>query len=76
MNKHLLRGDQLIQCYLDSKNHNDNWVTLSYVTSYYYMNRSWQLAKSCTGLGNAKDSERFIKKQLGTIYIQTGMEHL
>lgn len=53
MNKHLLRGDKLIQCYLDSKNPNDNWITLSYATSYYYMNRSWQLAKSRIGLGNA-----------------------
>jgi cellulose synthase/poly-beta-1,6-N-acetylglucosamine synthase-like glycosyltransferase len=53
MNKHLLKGDRLIQCYLDSKNPDDNWVTLSYATSYYYMNRSWQLAKSRLGLGNA-----------------------
>lgn len=53
MNNHLLNGDKLIQCYLDTKNPNDNWVTLSYATSYYYMNRSWQLAKSKLGLGNA-----------------------
>ncbi|MCU9613204.1 glycosyltransferase [Caldibacillus lycopersici] len=53
MNNHLQRGDRLIQCYLDSKNPNDNWVTLSYATTYYYMNRSWQLAKSRLGLGNA-----------------------
>lgn len=53
MNKHLLEGHKLIQCYLDTKNPNDNWVTLGYATSYYYMNRSWQLAKSRLGLGNA-----------------------
>ncbi|WP_078543541.1 glycosyltransferase family 2 protein [Litchfieldia alkalitelluris] len=53
MNNHLLKGDKLIQSYLDSKNPGDNWVTLSYATSYYYMNRSWQLAKSRLGLGNA-----------------------
>ncbi len=53
MNNHLLHGDKLIQCYLDSKNPDDNWVTLSYATSYYYMNRSWQLGKSRLGLGNA-----------------------
>lgn len=53
MNNHLLNGERLIQCYLDSKNPNDNWITLSYATSYYYMNRSWQLAKSRLGLGNA-----------------------
>ncbi|MBH9967975.1 glycosyltransferase [[Bacillus] enclensis] len=53
MNNQLLKGDRLIQCYLDSKNPDDNWVTLSYATSYYYMNRSWQLGKSRLGLGNA-----------------------
>ncbi|WAA13330.1 glycosyltransferase family 2 protein [Fervidibacillus halotolerans] len=53
MNNHLIQGDQLIQCYLDTKNPQDNWVTLSYATTYYYMNRSWQLAKSRLGLGNA-----------------------
>ncbi len=53
MNNHLMNGDRLIQCYLDSKNPDDNWVTLSYATSYYYMNRSWQLAKSKLGLPNA-----------------------
>ena len=53
MNNHLLNGDRLIQCYLDTKNPDDNWITLSYATSYYYMNRSWQLAKSKLGLGNA-----------------------
>lgn len=53
MNKSLMSGDQLIQCYLDSKNPVDNWITMSYATSYYFMNRSWQLAKSKLGLGNA-----------------------
>lgn len=53
MNNHLINGDRLIQCYLDTKNPNDNWVTLSYATSYYFMNRSWQLSKSRLGLGNA-----------------------
>lgn len=53
MNNQIVKGDRLIQCYLDSKNPNDNWITLSYATSYYYMNRSWQLAKSRLKLGNA-----------------------
>lgn len=53
MNNHLMNGDKLIQCYLDSKNPDDNWVSLSYAASYYYMNRSWQLAKSRLGIGNA-----------------------
>lgn len=53
MNNHLLHGERLIQCFLDTKNPNDNWVTLAYATSYYYMNRAWQLAKYRLGLGNA-----------------------
>ncbi|GAB6440412.1 MULTISPECIES: glycosyltransferase family 2 protein [Bacillus cereus group] len=53
MNNHLMNGDKLVQCYLDSKNPDDNWVSLSYAASYYYMNRSWQLAKYRLGLGNA-----------------------
>lgn len=53
MNNHLMVGHRLIQAYLDTKNPDDNWVTLSYASSYYYMNRSWQLAKSRIGLGNA-----------------------
>lgn len=53
MNNLLCEGHQLVQCYLDSKNPNDNWQTLAYATAYYYMNRSWQLAKSRLGLGNA-----------------------
>lgn len=53
MNNHLLNGEKLIQCYLDSKNPDDNWITLGYTTSFYYMNRSWQLAKSRLGLSNS-----------------------
>lgn len=53
MNKHLIEGHRLIQCYLDSKNPNDNWISLGYSASYYFMNRSWQLAKSRLRLGNA-----------------------
>jgi len=53
MNNHLLKGEKLIQCYLDSKNPADNLMTLGYAASYYYMNRTWQLAKYRLGLGNA-----------------------
>jgi cellulose synthase/poly-beta-1,6-N-acetylglucosamine synthase-like glycosyltransferase len=53
MNNHLLKGERLIQCYLDSKNHNDTWVTNAYSMAYFYMNRSWQLAKYRLKLGNA-----------------------
>jgi len=53
MNNHLLKGEKLIQCYLDTKNPNDNFITLGYAASYFYMNRAWQLAKYKIGLGNA-----------------------
>ena len=53
MNNHLSAGEKLIQCYLDSKNPNDNVIATGYAASYYFMNRSWQLAKYRIGLGNA-----------------------
>lgn len=53
MNNHLIAGHRVIQCYLDTKNPRDNFITVSYAVSYYMMNRSWQLAKSRLGLGNA-----------------------
>jgi cellulose synthase/poly-beta-1,6-N-acetylglucosamine synthase-like glycosyltransferase len=53
MNAHMLAGQRVIQCYLDTKNPKDNFITLGYAVSYYMMNRSWQLAKSRLGLGNA-----------------------
>lgn len=53
MNNHLERGDNIIQTYLDSKNPSDNWISLAYSTSFYYINRSWQLARERLGLGNA-----------------------
>ena len=51
MNKHLSAGQQLVQCYLDTKNPKDNWVSLSFATNFYYMNRSYQLARTHWKLG-------------------------
>ncbi|MCL2403441.1 MAG: glycosyltransferase, partial [Coriobacteriia bacterium] len=53
MNDQLLNGERVIQCYLDSKNPTDNHITLGYAATYFYMNRSWQLAKYRLGLHNA-----------------------
>jgi cellulose synthase/poly-beta-1,6-N-acetylglucosamine synthase-like glycosyltransferase len=53
MNNHLLNGDKLVQCYIDSKNPNDNFITLGYATSFFYINRSWQLARYRLGFGNS-----------------------
>ncbi|WP_243290535.1 glycosyltransferase family 2 protein [Bacillus sp. FJAT-47783] len=52
MNNHFIKGDKIIQCYLDSKNANDNWVSLSYSTSFVFANRFMQLAKTRLGLSN------------------------
>ncbi|TCP28977.1 cellulose synthase/poly-beta-1,6-N-acetylglucosamine synthase-like glycosyltransferase [Scopulibacillus darangshiensis] len=52
MNKHFLKGDKVVQCFLDSKNPEDNWVTLAYSTSFYFANRFFQLAKTRLGLSN------------------------
>lgn len=52
MNNHMLNGERVIQGYLDSKNANDNFISLGYAASYYYMNRSWQLSKYRIGLSN------------------------
>ncbi|MDD3363909.1 MAG: glycosyltransferase family 2 protein [Syntrophomonas sp.] len=53
MNSKLKKGFRSIQGYLDTKNPNDSWVTASYATAYWSMNRMWQLARFNKGLSNA-----------------------
>lgn len=53
MNSKLKKGYRSIQGYLDTKNPNDSWVTASYATAYWSMNRMWQLARYNKGLSNA-----------------------
>jgi len=53
MNSKLKKGFRSIQGYLDTKNPNDSWVTASYATAYWSMNRMWQLARYNKGLSNA-----------------------
>lgn len=50
MNAHLLRGEKIIQGYLDTKNANDTWITKSIYISYILTNRFWQLSKYNLGL--------------------------
>ncbi|GAK41964.1 putative glycosyl transferase [Paenibacillus sp. TCA20] len=52
MNNHLCAGEKIVQCYIDTKNPTDNFVTIAFDTSFRVMNRSWQLAKSRLGLSN------------------------
>lgn len=53
MNNELLDGHKVMQCYLDTKNPDDNWITLSYALSYWIMNRAFQLARKRLGLSAA-----------------------
>lgn len=53
MNSKLKQGCRSIQGYLDIKNPNDSWVSASYATAYWSMNRMWQLARYNKGLSNA-----------------------
>lgn len=50
MNKKLNRGDKIIQGYIDSKNPNDNWLTLSYSIAFWSNNRLFQLCRDNLGL--------------------------
>lgn len=53
MNDMLLKGHKIVQGYLDSKNPDDSWVSISYAIAYWYMGRMWQLARYRLGLPNA-----------------------
>lgn len=50
MNARLLKGEKIIQGYLDTKNAHDTWVTKSIYICYIITNRFWQLAKYNLGL--------------------------
>ncbi|MCL6634559.1 MAG: glycosyltransferase [Peptococcaceae bacterium] len=50
MNAHLLKGEKIIQGYLDTKNAADTWITKSIYISYILTNRFLQLSKYNLGL--------------------------
>lgn len=50
MNVRLLRGEKIIQGYLDTKNAEDTWITKSIYVGYLLTNRFWQLSKYNMGL--------------------------
>lgn len=50
MNARLLRGEKIIQGYLDTKNAEDTWITKSIYVGYLLTNRFWQLSKYNMGL--------------------------
>ncbi|MEA4901293.1 glycosyltransferase family 2 protein [Desulfitobacterium sp.] len=49
MNSKLCQGHKIVQCYLDSKNPFDTWVTNSFSIAFWLQNRMLQLARYNTG---------------------------
>lgn len=52
MNSKLCQGHQIVQCYLDSKNPFDTWVTNTFSIAFWLTNRMLQLARFNAGLSN------------------------
>lgn len=49
MNSKLCQGHKIVQCYLDSKNPFDTWVTNTFSIAFWVTNRMLQLARFNTG---------------------------
>lgn len=49
MNSKLCQGHKIVQCYLDSKNPFDTWVTNTFSIAFWLTNRMLQLARLNTG---------------------------
>ncbi|MEX2238076.1 MAG: glycosyltransferase family 2 protein [Dehalococcoidia bacterium] len=49
-NSRLLKGETVIQAYLDTKNPNDNWITWAYAMAFWLAARTYQLARYQLGL--------------------------
>ena len=60
MNKHLCKGDKVIQGYLDSKNPSDTWVSGNYSIAYWISNRIFQLPRYYLGLCCALGGTGFV----------------
>ncbi|MCD6363604.1 MAG: glycosyltransferase family 2 protein [Synergistetes bacterium] len=45
VNERLLSGEKVVQCYLDTKNPLDSWVTKAYALGYWISNRVFQFAR-------------------------------
>ncbi len=52
MNSKLCQGNKIVQCYLDSKNPFDTWVTNTFSIAFWVPNRMLQLARYNAGLSN------------------------
>lgn len=45
VNERMLSGEKVLQCYLDTKNPFDSWITKAYALGYWISNRVFQLAR-------------------------------
>ncbi len=50
VNEMFCSGEKVVQCYLDTKNPFDSWVTKAYALGYWISNRVFQLARWHVGL--------------------------
>ncbi|MCS7233406.1 MAG: glycosyltransferase family 2 protein [Synergistetes bacterium] len=50
VNERMLSGEKVLQCYLDTKNPFDSWITKAYALGYWISNRVFQFARWRTGL--------------------------
>lgn len=52
MNNRLIKGDKLIQGYLDAKNPYDTWVSGTFAIAFWVIDHVWHLAKTNIGLSS------------------------
>ncbi|MBQ9365648.1 MAG: glycosyltransferase family 2 protein [Schwartzia sp.] len=52
MNNRLLKGDKVIQGYLDAKNPYDTWISGTFAIAFWVMDHVWHLAKTNIGLSS------------------------
>ena len=53
MNRHLEKGEPVIQGYLNAKNPTDTWVAGTFAIAFWMVNHMWHLAKYNLGLSTA-----------------------
>lgn len=70
INSKMSEGYKVVQGYIDSKNPNDSWITMSYSIAFWSQNRMFQLARRNVGFSNQLGGTGFaidvsILKELG-----------
>lgn len=53
MNHHLMKGEPVIQGYLNAKNPADTWISGTFAIAFWMVNHMWHLAKYNLGLSTA-----------------------